>query len=270
MAEVLAVILNWRRPEGCEAVVKALRGQSIPLHIAIVECATDMKCRLPYRVLDKADTVFTVSRNLGPASRFIAPLALPEFPWTLFAVDDHLPGRRHVEHLLCCAESLHPDCATIGSDGRIIRGGEILRRNASSLRRRAPHIPRDKPLPVDFITSSELCRTRLVQHALRFRDTLIDDHGDKISLFEDDLILCFGAQLAVRARTSPDATCFIAPESDDPETCWKVKKLPAPHALSARPDHDARRTEFIRLASETGFVPLAERMIAEAAEPLEK
>jgi hypothetical protein len=253
--KILAVLMNWRRPGNIEQIITAYRRQSTPIGcIALVDCAIEEQYRVPESVRKLADVCFTVDFNIGPCCRFIPPTILTGFPYTFFGVDDHVPGRRHVEHLLHCMKSLGPGCGTVGSDGRIVQDGAILRRKASVVRRHLG-IPADEPLPVDVITSSELTRTSYVTKAIEYRNWLARTYPG-MPLFEDDLILCLGVSWATTG-----ANCYVAPESDDPETSWRAVRLPAPHALCARPDHDKVRNEFIQRAIAHGWQPVVNRMV---------
>lgn len=254
--KILAVLMNWRRPNNIKPIIESYRMQSAHIdRIALVDCAIEEQYQVPENVRKLADICFTVDSNLGPCCRFIPPALMTEYKYTFFGVDDHVPGRRHVEYLRTCADALGDAVATIGCDGRIFRDGQILRRNAASLRKRS-NLPSDQAMPVDVITSSELMPTRHLPHALAFRERLIRDCGSGISAFEDDLFLCLGITHAL-----PWTRCFVVPSSDDPETCWRSVRLPAPHALSARVDHDKWRNDFIRKAMVHGWVPTSEWLL---------
>lgn len=255
---VLAVLLNWKRPANILPVLQSLRGQSIPLHIALVECSPDSPHSAPQAALSLCDSVFSISTNIGPCSRFLPPLALPQFRYSFFAVDDHAPGPRHVEYLLACAKKLHPDYATIGMDGRTMRPNSSPNSgDATIVRRKALPYPQ-APRPVDFITSSELILTNRVQAALKFRDAMLNEFGDSrnggdCSIFEDDLILCFGVQLECQAKLRGPVPSFLAPAAPSEMESWRMRRLPANDALSARPDHRERRDKFLRQAIQVGW-----------------
>lgn len=230
----LAVINSFRRPQNIPAVIAALRSQSVPpTHIALVDngsrefsaefCAADV------------DTYIRVEKtNVGPCSRFIAPLMLCQFEFTLFCVDDHLPQERHLEQLLETADELD-DWATLGMQGRRALGSTLSKRRIF-----APEVP----VPCDVVVTSELCRTSDIPAALVFRSDLLRENPN-VSLFEDDMILCMGIQ---RARKVPSYVA-TAPEG----TRWDGKRLPAPHALCGRPNHRELRDEFVRTALKVGW-----------------
>lgn len=248
MPEVLGVILNWRRPANVRRVLRAMREQSVPLFIALVECAPGTEHAAGPEAESLADIVFTVNKNTGPTARFIPPLALPGFKYTYFGVDDHLPGRRHLEWMLKTAADLNDNFATIGQDGRRVDGTEIIRRRA--------RLHETEPKPVDFITSSELMLSRWVPSVIRFRDEILSagrERGEQLSSFEDDLFLCFGTQVALKARWQIEAPCYLTPKPPSDEEWWAKERLPAPHALCGRPDHDSVRRKVIEAAIDEGW-----------------
>lgn len=228
----LAVVVNWRRPHNTPLVIEAIRNQTVPLHICLIECAygTEWECKA------EADTVIRISpTNFGPCSRFIPPLMMPQFEHTLFFVDDHLPGPKFAEHMLLCASiSELYGYATIGQQGRNVKNGELSGRRIFGA-------------DCDCIVTSELVRTSDVPHALQFRSDLLAVNNS-VSTFEDDLILCMGIQ---RAKGVP-SRAFNAPDS---ESSWNYKRLDAPHALCARPNHRELRNKFVQAAIECGWKP---------------
>lgn len=234
--EILSVIQNWRRPDNVARVVDAIRSQSIPSKLAIVDCAIEPAYTLPPDVLAKADYVFRVERaNLGPCCRFIPSMMVPQIPLTMFWLDDFLPGPKCLESFLRHSQPIFDgEYATLGQDGRRFGDdGVIVRR-----RLRAP----DGPVPADVIVSSELCLTRHVSHAIAFRDFLVGEYGaDGISLFEDDLYLCLGIRRKIKIPS------FVFAPRDESES-GRAVQLPSPFALAGRPDHDTRRTEFVNKA----------------------
>lgn len=235
---VLASIINWRRPENIHALLTRYREQTVPLHIVLVECSPDSEFAAPPEAVALADVVITINRNLTACSRFIPPLMMPQFRYTFFGVDDHLPGRRHVECLLRCAESLGGRFATIGQDGRCFRNGAIHKRRA----RPYPSTPR----PIDVVTSSELMETRNIADAIIFRQRLREYEGSDEFITEDDLILCMALQ------TKLAAPCYVTPQPGEDEW-WAEKRLPSDHALSGRPNHIDRRNQMIQKMTDLGW-----------------
>jgi hypothetical protein len=68
-----------------------------------------------------------------------------------------------------------------------------------------------------------------------------------VSLFEDDLILCFGLQKATGLPSMLTPACPTWDES------WRFRRLNDTDALCARPDHRERRDEFVRQAWACGW-----------------
>lgn len=243
---ILAVVINWRRPHNIPHVFDALRAQTIPVHICLVECSPELpEFAISPGLRARADTVFTVNRNFGPSSRFIPALAFTEFDYVFFQVDDFAPGPRCVEHFLSAARLLNGQFATLGQDGR--RANEA----GPSLNGRRIKQHAGECVPVDVVTSSELVRADLVHHAVDFRWQMIRRHGvnpnEGVSLFEDDLILCLGIQKATGLPSLLTPACATWDES------WRYKRLDDAHALCARPDHRPRRDRFMEQAWACGW-----------------
>ena len=240
-SEVLSCIQNWRRPANVARVAEAVRQQTIPSFLALVDCAAGTEWQLPPDVTARADVVFTVAKeNLGPCCRFLPSCVMPHIPLTMFWLDDFLPGSRCLASFLNHRDFLDGlNCSTIGQDGRTFDPDHAI------VRKRARPSP-DEPTFVDVVTSAELCLTRHVPFAIEFMHKLARDYGDSVSLDEDDLLLCLGIKLA----TGVGSLVFCP--ADEAES-HRVTRLPAPHALSARPDHDARRKRFIELARQESW-----------------
>jgi hypothetical protein len=229
----LAVVINWRRPVNTPQVIKAIRAQTVPLHICLIECAygTEWECQ-PQEV----DTTIRISpTNFGPCSRFIAPLMLPKFEFVFFFVDDHLPGPKFAEFMLNCAKmSQSFGYATIGQQGRNVHEKMLMPTRITRA-------------PVDCVVTSELVRTSDVPYALEFRSDLLKANP-RVSTFEDDLILCMGIQ---RAKGVPSRVY----SPSEPEETWNLQLLNAPHALCGRVNHMQLRNEFVKTALECGWTP---------------
>jgi hypothetical protein len=245
--KVLCSLISWRRPNNIPAVIAALRRQTVPVHIAIVECAPRTEFALPPATLDLADIVFSIDHNIGPISRLIPPLMLShEFEYVFFAVDDHVPGPQCIAWMLDTARMLGDQhFCTIGQDGRWIRDGEIVKRKG----RMQPN----HTTPIDVITSSELCRTKHLRHVLGVRDQMADQFGSEFPWIEDDLILCLGLQMYLRRKLDRPVPCYLTPEPPNELASWQYSKLHAPHALCARPNHAIDRNKFVQQISSLGW-----------------
>ncbi len=238
--EVLSVIQNWRRPANVARVVDAIRSQSVESKLAIVDCGLDGYV-LPPDVLDKADYVFRVDKaNLGPCCRFIPSMMLPQIPFTMFWLDDFLPGPRCLESFLKFRETIHNGhIATLGQDGR------VFRENLSGIVRKRVSAPAGKLVSVDVVVSSELCLTRNVSNAIRLRDRVVAENiPESVSLFEDDLFLCQGISNAIRRSSK-----VFSPST--PEESHRIQRLASNDALSSRPYHDDLRNAMVSIISKT-------------------
>lgn len=241
--DTLAVVVNWRRPANIPIILASLRRQSRPVFIALVDNNADgTEFATPPSTRADADVVFAVGpRNLGPCCRFLPPLAMPEFKWTFFAVDDHVPGDRHVEYLHQFA-STHHHAVCVGQDGRIVLPDGTLSR------RRTRMHPSDL-VRVDVITTSEIASTRRVVAATSFRSRMLELFGSEFPDTEDDLIFNFGA-----VNYHLNHYCAITPAPPSDAESWRGGgRLPSPHALCSREDHRERRDRFVRQAIDIGW-----------------
>lgn len=247
MNQVLGCLINWRRPLNVAKILRAMRDQSTRIDkLVLLECAPGTEFQASPQAHAIADVVITINENIGPISRLFAPLAFPQFKYTYFGVDDHIPGHRHVEYLLRCAKSLNDNFATIGMDGRNIRGGEIVKRKG--------RMQDGAPTPVDVITTSELMLSKWVPRVMEWRHEFLNGCGGDVSFLEDDLFICFGAQ----HHSGRPSYLTAAPPA--PEFNWTVSKLHAPHALCGRPDHYEVRNHFVRRAQEFGWYSRSEQL----------
>lgn len=233
MPSVLSVIQNWRRPENVSLIASAVLDQTVKTHLVLVDCASGTEWGLSPDIKGKADTIIEVcGSNLGPCSRFIPPLLMCNFDCVMWYVDDHVPGREFCEFMLQKADELHWRFATLGQEGRAVSGGGLARSRVRSG-------------CADCIVTSELALIKNVSHAIAFRDDLVRENPN-VSTFEDDLILCMGIQ---RATGYPS----IVATAPSPGKCWNTRRLDAPHALCARPNHRELRNEFVRTAIDCGW-----------------
>ena len=238
---ILAVLINWRRPVNIATILSALRAQTVPVHVALVECAPGTAWALDDTILNMADTVLSIDkRNLGPCSRFLPPLAMPWFDYTFFQVDDFVPGPRCVEYFLEVANLLQDHFSSIGQDGRYFVDNRLVVRTVRLERH---------PIPVDVITSSELVKTRDIPHAITLHQEVTNTYRQNEACFEDDILLGCGIQ---RAKQLPS---FLTPEPPSTAESWKADILPAPYALCARPDHQLLRDNLMQLCAQLGWQP---------------
>lgn len=235
--KVQCIYINKHRNFNTPLIFGALQAQTVPLHLVLLECSPDSDQRASDMMREIADEVIEIdpASDPGPAIRFMATAGREhEFPYTYFQVDDWLPGWRCVESLLNRAKQ-DEHWATIGQEGRVVRNGCL-----SGKRIREGHC--------DVIITNELARTVDLQAAVDFREEMRTEcHG--ASLWEDDMLLCFGIQ---RKRKRPSVV--VRPGEGE---SWRVAKLPAPNALCGRPDHQRLRDEFVVHAKHLGWKSFA-------------
>lgn len=245
---ILSVIQNWRRPDNVARIIDTVRSQTVPSTLALVECG-EPGYTVPPDAAQRCDLVLRVERrNLGPSCRLLPPLMLPDHEFTFWWLDDFVPGPACLESFLPFCDSLRRrEWSTLGQDGRRFDH----ERNIVRRRTRAEH---DRPSAVDVVVSAEMCLTSLVPHAFEFWHRLAAQHPD-LSAFEDDLILCLG----VRSQTGRPSGVFCPTNEQE---SYRLLRLPSPHALCGRPDHDQERARFGRLAW-----PLMEAMFDARSSP---
>lgn len=229
------VVINWKRPHNMPAVLGALRAQSVPLRIVLCECSPEAKYAPSRACLDLCDEVVRWDVNIGPSTRFLSTPRATE-PYTLFAVDDFVPGRRWAEGMIREAEYLtkwaRGKWLSIGQDGRRIElrpGGDHQFRRVAKVRVHSPD--------AHFMVSSEIMPTYRLATLAQCRAELQMQFGNDISHFEDDLLVAY-------AGLRNDLKCMVVPVQGD-EFSWRMKRLTAENALSARPDHQAGRQNFV-------------------------
>lgn len=242
----LAVVVSWKRPENIPSVLASLRAQSVECDIAIFDNSPP-----GYEIgvfADDYDYYFTADKNIGAACRFLPALALPQYKYILFTTDDYAAGPRLLEHYLACAAELGDHFATLGQDGRVVRGNSVVKRRV-----RMDQYGHRK---VDVVTTWELAQARDIVWAYKFRDVISRSYP-AVSKDEDDLLLCLGIQWAsmrpsyVVRQSPPDGGCRISLPDKGPG--GEVV------ALSARPDHAARRDDFIAAARGVGWESLVNK-----------
>jgi hypothetical protein len=233
----LGIVVNWRRPGNIQLVLDSLRQQTMPLTIALCECAPGTIWETPKGVQGGFDIVFTVSHNIGPTSRFIPALAMPQFTYAFFQVDDFLPGPECVEHMHQTAQNLNGEFATIGQDGNCVNGDVLRRKRIEQL---------DEPVSVDIVVSSELARTADVVHAVTLHSRLAERYPEALPCFEDDMLLCMGIQMYCNWPS------YLTPRCD-PKASYRLRDLPAPNGLWMRPDHYENRNKLVAKIRELGW-----------------
>lgn len=197
MSDILAIVSNFARPQNLPPIVAALRGQSVPVDIVVVDNSpekpdgSDEMQLLLHEKAKWADDIWRLVQNHGPPCRF-APAFMDhshEFIW--FLDDDLVPGSLAAEMLLKCCDHVDRKFSTTGEIGRVHTGnGEYVKRNI----RRFKH-----PRRVDMTARSHFVRTENMRHVLDAKWQLIDRFGDEAKQLvsvHDDLLLCCGIQFA--------------------------------------------------------------------------
>lgn len=114
MAEVTAILLNYKRPTNVRRIIPALRAQTVDLHIVLVDNSVG------YVALDadqKPDELWKPPRNIGPFARYLAAYAYDG--WLYFQDDDVVPkDGEFVADLLALAQER--PAAITGAYGRNI------------------------------------------------------------------------------------------------------------------------------------------------------
>jgi hypothetical protein len=236
---VEAVLINWRRPQHLARILAALRAQTVPCRVTVVECAANSEWQLPTEVAAQADSLFHEHDDWGPFARFVPVLGF-RAPWLLFLDDDFVPGPRALEHLLATAASLlgtppgtlpRPGKRPLGALGergrRLAHGGYT-----------ATEVPRSaRPERVDALVRAHFLPAENLAHLLALRAR----HPQLFTppVCDDDLLLA----LALREAHLP---IYLTPEAADPATRLLAEELPEPHAMSARAGHLTRRDAFVR------------------------
>ena len=233
--QVEAVVISWRRPGNIARIVAALRRQSVPVVVTVVDAA-DAEHRLPAEVAAGADRVFRLPANLGPYNRYALTFAY-DCEFTYFTDDDCQPGERLVEHFLETARG--PAAWSVL--------GQVGRRLQPDGSYAAIGVPRgDAPTAVDVVVKAYFVRTADLVEVDRFRREL----GLGLPLREDDLLLATALQ---RATGRP---CLLTPASGDPETSITREHLPEDGALSGSADHVRLREAFLDRARAAGWASL--------------
>lgn len=232
-ASVEVVVVHYRRPQNVPRLLAALRQQTVPVRINLVDIHPEPKDDLAPETLALADEVFRWKTNHGGFNRFIASLAYSA-EYTLFLDDDLVPGHRCVEHLLRHARRIEsrsktPLLGAIGQLGRRFAQGRYSSHDVPRLARRIT--------PVDCLVRGYLVPTRNLAHiaSVRWQEPQLFYPG----MGEDDLVLALALKQAGLLQ-------FLTPANRDRATRMDAENLPEPHALSHRGNHLKKRDFFVR------------------------
>jgi hypothetical protein len=229
--EVDVVVVHYRRPENIPTLLTALRRQSVPVRINLIDVHQETKDELAPETLALADEVFRWKTNHGGFNRFIPALAFAA-PYTLFLDDDLVPGERCVEHLLEHARKFDAlEDAPLGALGQLGRRFEGGRYSPHDIEREA------EPVPVDCLVRGYLVPTQNLAHlgSVRWSEPQLFYKG----MGEDDLVLALALKRA-------GLSLYLTPEDADPATRMDAENLPEPFALSHRQNHLRSRDYLVR------------------------
>ena len=243
--KVEVVIINWKRPRNVDAIVDALRAQTIPCTITICDCHQSAEFKLQRETLLSADRVYRWEHNLGSFNRYV-PVSGYDHQYTMFIDDDMMPGRRCIEHFLTAAEQMK-SFGALGQMGRIVHAnGAYQSRN----------VPRNHGFTeVDFLVRAYFTHTHCLSRVPQMR-TLLGNAGDP----EDDILLSVG--LSMYAGRS----CYLTPVDADPQTMVNMRELESPHARCNRPSHYDGRSQLLQSAVALGWRPLQSRASVDKAD----
>ena len=227
---VETIVTNFKRPENVRRIAQALKDQSVPIKLTIVD--NDVSgFQLDAQTLALANLVIRPSINIGPFCRYYAAFcSTAEFVY--IHDDDMLPGKKVIEHFLTHAES-GPNFGVLGQHGRIAKPNEY---DASSVSAESDFVE------VDSVVRAYFVRTSNLHHLLRLRN-----HPEiREKCREDDLMLCSAMRLY------GNLPILLTPKPGPGESV-NATELLAPHAQCRRPDHYQRRTEFLRWIQSLGW-----------------
>lgn len=222
---VTAVVINWRRPANLPRILHALRHNTLPCRLVVVDAS-----RQSFSDLSAADEVIRLSVNRGGFNRLVPALAF-DTEFTYFHDDDMLPGPQALAALVQCMDNLAGrNTAALGQLGRVYAGGQF---NANEVLRR-----HGVCVNVDNVIRGVLVRTATLPDVHRFWRNQGRRFATPEGLVHDDLLLSFGLLEAGHLlRLMP--ACPLG------ETRVNQEELPAADALCYRPAHAAERQRII-------------------------
>jgi len=254
---VLAIVTLFRRPENTLRIVEALRKQTHPCKIVVVDNSpADYGDRRDYVRYGKArqgldnlhdsgriDDIWRWTKNSGPPCRFAPAFMRHDCQYVAFFDDDLLPRPKVIEHYLDTADQLQGRFATLGQVGRQFANDsgkwEYVRQNVK--------LQRDQPTPVDMTVRAHFTWASHMPYVFMFKWQLLATFGSGLSYWVDFLLLCCGAQ---RGCGYPS---YLFPANDDTDNRIKTWGMNDAHTYGAHPDHVDRRSELIQCAATLGW-----------------
>jgi len=263
-ASVLAILTNYARPQNIPIIVSALRQQTHPVDIVIVDNSPHCSCAMSHVAAWDTSQIMDVwrfTKNAGPPCRFAPALMQHDHSHVLFIDDDLVPGAHAVEHLIKTAELFDNEFATLGEIGRRVHGGNrdyMASRGRGEWRYCTHNIRRRTwPFPVDITCRVHFVRADCVRHVLSMKWDILQHFGDDTAQEgdrrgwwrEDDILLCTSIQRATGFAS------YLTPVADR-NTYLRRRDLPAPGAHSSRTYHKTDRSRCVRMAVRVGWKPL--------------
>lgn len=251
---VLIVLTNYSRPQNMGKIINAWKEQTYQQKTIIVadNSPAVMDENAPICELDGADDVWSWLHNSGCPCHFYPALSyMPlEYPYTIFADDDLMPGKHAIEVLLNHAYTLQNEFSTIGQIGRTFlldqpAGKRYSGRNSAT---------RDIRYPVQthLTCRAHMIRTMYLPHVLSFRNrmSLHSREGNRLAQIHDDFLLCMGIQLASKypsylTQISKERDSdLIRHDLDDDKAVWR------------KSGHWEDRNKMVDLSLELGWNPV--------------
>lgn len=230
---VTAIVINWRRPDNTQRILRALRQSSERCHVIVCDVLVD-GCYHKDTFFEGADEVIHLSRNHGGFNRLV-PAMLVQTEFTYFHDDDMLPGPEAIGALVRCADGML-SLGALGQIGRVYPGGEFSTDDVL----RQPH---GCCVQVDNVIRGALVRSSLLPAVMHFWQR----HGRRFTtsegLVHDDLLLSF----ALRAAGNLNR---LMPVDNRNDTMINSQELPDQFAFCRRPTHRPEREAIVRWFNE--------------------
>lgn len=222
---VSTILINWQRQNNIPLIVQALRRQSVPTKVILVDAGGG----LSQETLDSVDLWIKLSRNFSSYNRFVAS-PLIDTKYSYFHDDDMIPGDRVIEHYLRHQPERH---AVLGQHGRLLKGPIYS----------GKPVPRtDKTRVVNSVVRSYFTQTKNLYLFQKFLNEIKEPHPS-----QDDLALCFALRKYTRLP------CAITPASDDPHEKACMVNLDDEKALWKKANHLHERMEFCKKVLDLGL-----------------
>ena len=238
MNPVEVVIINWRRGPNVEIISAALRSQSVPCTLTLIDAHEPGVNILSPECLARFDRIIPMPHNYGCWNRMV-PLGAYDHEYTMFLDDDVIPSPNMVMHYLSCAQEKRDQFAVLGLVGRRIYDGRYLK---SNVLRSAHHF-----VPVDIMVRTYFVRTEHL-HWCHFE---LRRWKIELPFFDDDILMCAAITVhtGLRSYLTP-----IRPNDPDIDTKWET--LAQNDAVWRHDLVAPRRDKAVRLALENGYIPI--------------